>query len=210
MAFESFCGALIALLFGVAIIFGGYRFFLILLPIWGFFAGFVIGAESMQALFGVGFLATVTSWVVGFLVGVIFALLSYLFYIIGVALLAGSFGYALDAGLMGLIGVDFGFLVWAVGLVVGVAVAAVTIIFNIQKWVIIAITAFGGAGIVVGVLLSALGKLPTSALVQNPVRVALQDSPLWLIFFLVLGVVGVVAQVSNTKNFVLEAPENRI
>ena len=34
MAFELFCMTIIALLFASALIFGGYRFFLFLLPIW--------------------------------------------------------------------------------------------------------------------------------------------------------------------------------
>jgi len=112
---ELLCATLIALLMGLAICFGGYRLFLFLLPIWGFFFGFALGAETMQALFGVGFLATVTSWVVGFIVAAIFALLSYLFYAVGVALVAGSLGYALGAGFMNLINLDWNWLVWLVG-----------------------------------------------------------------------------------------------
>ncbi len=57
--FTLACAALIAYLFGLAMTFAGYKFFLILLPVWGFFFGFFLGAQSMQALFGTGFLATV-------------------------------------------------------------------------------------------------------------------------------------------------------
>ena len=81
VAFELLCAGVIVFLFGMLVCFAGYRFFLFLLPIWGFFFGLWLGAESMQALFGVGAFATVTSWVVGFVVGVIFAVLSYLFYL---------------------------------------------------------------------------------------------------------------------------------
>ncbi len=48
MTFELFCATLIAVLFGLAVAFSGYRLFLFLLPIWGFFAGFAIGAQSIQ------------------------------------------------------------------------------------------------------------------------------------------------------------------
>jgi hypothetical protein len=134
--------------------------------------------------------------------------LSYLFYIVAVALAAGSFGYALGVGLMGLIGIDFGLLVWIVGVAAGIALAAVTILLNLQKWVIILITSFGGAGIIVGTILAALGKLDTGALAVNPVRQALADSPLWLIIFLVIGILGVVGQVRTTQGFELD-PEQR-
>jgi len=45
MAFHLFCMGLIGLLFGLAVTFGRYRLFLILLPVWGFFFGLVLGAE---------------------------------------------------------------------------------------------------------------------------------------------------------------------
>ncbi|MBV9323828.1 MAG: hypothetical protein JO352_08595, partial [Chloroflexi bacterium] len=44
-----------------AAVVGGYRFFIFLLPIWGFFFGFGLGAQAVQALFGDAFLSTVTS-----------------------------------------------------------------------------------------------------------------------------------------------------
>src|SRR6185503_964604 len=109
--------SLLALFFGFVVTFGGYRFFLILLPIWGFFYGFGFGAHTIQALLGTAFLATVTVWVVGFVMGALFAVLSYLFHIFGVALLAGSLGYALGAALMMGLGLDWGFIPWLVGIV---------------------------------------------------------------------------------------------
>ena len=98
MTFQLICTAILALIIGLLALFAGYRLFLLLLPIWGFFAGFAIGAQATVLLFGGGFLATVTSWIVGFVVGLIFAVLSYLIYIVGVALLSAAFGYFLAAG----------------------------------------------------------------------------------------------------------------
>ena len=95
MTFQIFCATWIALVFGVAVAFRGYRFFLVLLPILGFVIGFTLGAQTLQAIFDVGFLTTVTSWVVGFLVGLLFGVLSYLFYFVGVALLSFGLGYAI-------------------------------------------------------------------------------------------------------------------
>ena len=111
MTLELLCMALIAIVFGLTVAFYGYRIFLILLPIWGFFFGFGLGAQTITVLFGDAFLATVTGWVVGFVVGVIFAVLSYLFYIVGVAIFSGSFGYALGIAIMGAIGLT-GILAW--------------------------------------------------------------------------------------------------
>ena len=66
--FALLCVSLITLFFGFVMTFMGYRFFLFLLPIWGFFFGFGVGAEAIQAIFGTAFLADVTSWVAGFVV----------------------------------------------------------------------------------------------------------------------------------------------
>ena len=80
-------GGMLALFFGSVLLFGGYRFFMFLLPIFGFFFGFGLGAQTVQALFGGGFLSTVTSWIVGFGMALIFALLSYMFYFVAVGLI---------------------------------------------------------------------------------------------------------------------------
>ena len=47
MAFELFCMALIALGFGLVLALFGYRLLWIILPIWGFFAGFALGATLL-------------------------------------------------------------------------------------------------------------------------------------------------------------------
>ena len=210
MSFEIICMTLIALLVGLAICFGGYRWFLILLPIWGFFFGFAIGAQTIQAIFNVGFLVTITSWIAGFFVGLIFAVLSYLFYVVGVALFAGAFGYAVTVGLLQAIGLDFGLIVWLIGIVGAVVVAGLTLMLNIQKWVIVFITAFGGAGLIVGAILFAFGVIDPAAAVDHPVRAVLADSVFWLLFFLVVGALGFAAQALSTQSYVIEAPENRI
>jgi hypothetical protein len=195
---------------GLAICFNGYKWFLILLPIWGFFWGFLLGAQTLQAVFGIGFLATVTSWVLGFIVGAVFAVLSYVFYLAAVALMAGSLGYALGLGIMGLIGFDFGLITWLVGIVLAVIVAGVTIYFNLYKYVIIVTTAVGGAGTIVITLMFGYAGLTLATFAENPIRLALQGSPLWTIFFVVLAVLGIASQLATSRDFELEPYENRI
>ena len=211
MGFSLFCGAMIALVFGLILCFNGYRLFLVLLPIWGFFFGFALGAETLQALFGVGFLATITSWVIGFITGVIFAVLSYLFYIVGVAIVAGSLGYALGAGLMHLIGLDLGFLVWIVGMIAGVALAVVTIMLNLQKYVIIAARALGGAGVMIGTLVLGVGGASLASMITNPVQVVLENTGwVWTLIYILLAGAGIFVQIMANRSFEIEAYENRI
>jgi hypothetical protein len=209
MGFELFCMGLIALFFGLAVTFLGYRLLWIILPIWGFFFGFGLGAQALQALFGGGFLATTTSWVVGFLVGALFAVLSYLFYFAAVAIVSGAFGYAIAVGLLTAIGLDFGFLVWIIGIVAAVVVAAAVLYFNIQKYAIIVITAIGGTSVIIFTLLAAFGNLAPLELLLNPVALAIQNSFWWLLFFLVVAGAGIIVQLRASRAYEAEA-YNRI
>jgi len=190
---------MIALFFGFVLTTGGYKFFLVLLPIWGFFYGFGLGAQSMQAAFGEAFLATVSSWVVGFMFAVLFAMLSYLFYFAGVGFVAFALGYGVGVGILEAIGLDFGFLVWLVGVVLGLGVVVLTFLLNIQKYVIIAATSLLGAAVVCGAFLYAFGGLSTAALTANPIRHAIDASPFWSLGYLVLAAFGVAAQVVSTR-----------
>jgi len=200
--FALMCGGLIALLFGLVLCFAGYRLFLILLPIWGFFFGFALGAQSMQALFGEAFLATITSWVVGFIVAVVFAVLAYLFYIAAVAIISFSLGYSATIGLLTALGLPLagGFIAWIIAVVVGVALGFVVLRFNIQKWVIEFATAFLGAGAIIGVFVILFGG-PHAQLLENPVKFVLNNSPFWLIVFVVLGIAGFVLQVLHNRSW---------
>ena len=51
MTFELLCMGLIALAFGLAVAFGGYKLLWVILPIWGFFAGLALGAQTVQVVF---------------------------------------------------------------------------------------------------------------------------------------------------------------
>jgi len=204
MGFELLCMAVIALGFGLIVAFAGYRLLWVILPIWGFFAGFHIGAQAIQVIFNEAFLATVTSWVVGFVVGAIFAVLSYLFYFIAVALLSGGFGYGAAVAILTWIGLDFGFLVWLIGVVVGVAVAVAVLRFNVQKYAVIVITALGGTGVIIFTFLVAFGNLSLLEMLTAPVLFALRDSWFWFLFFVVVAAAGIYFQLQTSRLYEME------
>jgi hypothetical protein len=201
--FSLFCAGLIGALLGLYLTFAGYRFFLFLLPVWGFFFGLTFGAHTMLSLFGMGFLATITSWVVGFVVGAIFAVLSYFFYFFAVGLVAGSLGYAVGAGLMLAIFPKANFLSWIVGIVIAVILAIVTLVLNLQKYVVIIATSVLGAGVVFATFLFMF--YPAAKILENPVKLALQGSPLLIILFLVLAICGIVVQIRMNQKFEVES-----
>ncbi|HRQ40560.1 MAG TPA: DUF4203 domain-containing protein [Chloroflexota bacterium] len=204
MSFELLCATLIALLFGTVVCFGGYRLFLVLLPIWGFFFGFALGAQSIQLLFGEAFLASVTSWVVGFIVALLFAALSYLFYAFAVALIAGSLGYGLGVAIMGIFSADLNVLTWIVGIVLAIVVIGITFYFNLAKYVIIIATAVGGAAATIGTLVVGVEHVQLLTLAENPVQVMLNGSFIWTLLFLVMAVAGIAGQITANRNFEIE------
>lgn len=204
MTFELFCMATIALLFGLVVAFGGYRLFLVLLPIWGFFAGFFLGAQTISFLFSDGFLATITGWVVGFFVGLLFAVLSYLFYFIAVGIVSFSLGYGATVGILGWIGLDVGFIVWLIAVVAGIALAIVVYLFNLQKYAIIVATAIGGTGVIIYTLLALFNGALAVSLLENPVRLAIENSFWWLLFFLVVAGLGIVVQIQTSRAYEVE------
>ena len=195
--------SLFALILGLAFCFAGYRVFLVMLPIWGFFAGFWLGAEATTLLFGVGLLATTTSWVIGFVVGLLGAVLSYLFFIIGVALVAGGFGWALGSGFMAALGFQGGILTFIVALVLAIIIIFLVLGLNVQKFVIIVITAIGGANAILlsGLLLFGRVSLDSLSGAGNAIAPILQDSWFWLIVWLVIAIAGVIVQIRANRTY---------
>jgi len=195
--------ALFALVLGAFFLLWGYRVFMVMLPIWGFFAGFWVGAQTIGLLLGGGFLATTTGWVVGFVVGLLFALFSYLFYMVGVALVAGAVGAALVTGFLSLFGMDSGFLVFMLAVVGALVMAGLTIFLNLQKYVIIALTAVGGANAVLLSVLLLLGRVNVDQLQRagSSIRPILQDSWFWALAWLVLAIAGLIFQIRTNRTF---------
>jgi hypothetical protein len=196
--------ALFAVLLGAAFLLAGYRFFLVMLPIWGFFGGLWLGAYSVTLIFGTGFLSTVTGLVVGVVVGLIGAVLSYLFYLAGVIIVAGALGGTLGSGVMSALGFDPGLIMGVVTLVSALVAVGLTLVFNLQKVVLIILTAIAGAALVVLSGMLTFGQVTVADLQTggNLVQPIFQGSWFWGLVWLVLVVVGVVVQIRANRTYV--------
>ena len=190
--------AIVALLVGAAFCFGGFRFFLVLLPLWGFLVGFNVGTEAMQALFGDGTFATVTSWAVGLILALVFAIGSYLYYWLAIALLGGGVGYALGVSVWGLIGSETGVIAFVIGIVVGAVFAIGVLALNVPKYLVIVLSALGGAAAILAGWFVLIGTIPTDNI--NWVTVGAEISKNWfyLIVWGVIAAAGMVVQVMST------------
>ncbi len=186
--------AILALVIGLAFCFGGWRFFLVLLPLWGFVVGFSLGTEAMRALFGDGTFATVTSWLVGLVIAVGFAVLSYFFYYVAIAVFAGTVGYAIGASAWGIIGNEQGAIAFVIGLVVGVVFAVAALALNVPRYLVIVLTGLGGAAAVLAGWFLLIGKVPTDNVTWWQVGHLIKDSWFYLIVWAVIAAAGILAQ----------------
>ena len=211
MDFQALLVGIIAIALGAGVMLMGYRLALILLPIWGFFAGFLLGAQLLQEFFGDGFLATTTSWVVGVILGLVFAVLSYLFWYIAVVILFASIGYWLGWGFMSLIGFsETGFVAVAIGLLLGAVFAVAAFVTGVPLAALVVITAVAGAHALIAGILVLIGTIPVEALGSGVVRPIIEANLGWWLLALGLAVVSIIFQLRTIGEYVLEPPAARI
>jgi hypothetical protein len=193
---------LLALLLGAAFCFAGYRFFRVLIAIWGFFAGFLIGASGVAVLFGGGFLATVLGWIIGVVVGLIIAAVAYFFYVVAVVILGASVGYWISIGLMSALGFSSqGFLTELVGIIAAIVLAILIIALNLPKVLIMVFTALGGASTILAGILLLIGQISLLSLQNGAVEAVIRNSWFWGLIWLVLAVIGFAVQWSSMHEY---------
>ncbi len=202
--FAAIVAASFLLFLSGIVAFFGTRLFWIILPVWGFFFGLAVGAQGVQALFGDGFLSTAFSWIVAFFLGLLFALLSYLFWFVAVSLIGGYLGYGIVVGFFGLIGVDLGPLVWILGVAVGIVAAVLTMVLNVQKWVVVIGTSLLGAAGVVGTILVLFNQLTPQQLADHPVKVVTDAGFGYAVLVIAIAVIAVAFQTSTTRAWEIE------
>lgn len=202
---------ILAIALGASWMLLGYRLALILLPIWGFFAGFIFGAHVLQELLGQGFLATTISWAGGAIVGLVFAVAAYLFWYVAVVIAFASVGYWLGWGFVTLIGFSAtGPAAFGIALVVGAAVAVLAVVTGVPLAALVAITAVGGAHAFIAGLLILLGAIDVAALGIGVVNAIISANVGWWLAALGLALVSTIIQLRTIGEHRLEPPAARI
>lgn len=203
----AFLTGLVALIVGAAVAAAGLPLFFLLLPVWGFVVGFLVGAGFMAAIFGGGFLATTLGIVVGLVFGVLFAVLSYLYWYVAVLLSAGATGFVLGAALMGTIGVSADWLIFIVGAVFAIGFVLVALALNYPVYLVIVLTSLAGSAIAIGGALVMFGQIDPAMLSSGELWRTIDDSWfLWLIWVVGAGV-GIGAQLSAMSR--VQLPEEK-
>ena len=194
MTIEGIIGGLIALGIGLVFAFYGFRLFIVLLPIWGFFAGFAFGAGLVAGFADERFLGTVLGWVLGLVFAVVFAVLAYLYYYVAVILAMGAFGFAIGSGLVVALGVDWNWVAVLVGVIVGVILGVVSVFGNMPMIVLVVFSSFAGAVGVVGGLMLLVGTLNSADFTRGDFTNTVENGWAWSLLLLVLAFVGILSQ----------------
>jgi len=185
---------------GLGLVFRGFKLFMLLLPLLGFIGGFLLGAGLIEQLFGDGFFSTLLSWGAGFVLGIILAVLSYLYYWLAVGVLGGFIGYQLTLGLLAWIGFsESGVLAMLVAFAVALGFGLAFLVFNMPTVVAIVGTAIAGAGLAVAGLALALGLAPQGGLADGVLGIYASEELGWVGVVLLVGLAlgGMVLQARN-------------
>ena len=198
---------ILLLLLGAGACLVGLMLFFFVLPVWGFITGFFVGAAGMEAIFGDGFLSTVSGWIVGFLVGVVFAIFSWLYWYVGTLLAAASLGALLASGLMSAFSIDNGFIVFIASLAGAIIFAWGAYVVALPVYVVVITTAMVGAfGVVAGLLL-VFNQLDLDQMGYGAAWALIEDSWFWLLIWAVIAAVGLGAQLTQIQS--IRLPDDR-
>jgi len=192
--------ALIAVAIGLIACFFGYRLFRAVLPVFGFVLGAIVGAQAVFLIFNDGIFATLLSIVAAVVVGIVFGLLAYFWWALGIVLAVGGMGFAIGNALLPALNLDLDIVSWLLGLAVGAGFALAAIVLRLPRAIVIAVTALWGAGATLGGVLIVLQQVEPEELGYGAVDAVVSQSFVWLLIYLALAAVGAVWQAMTTSD----------
>jgi hypothetical protein len=198
--------ALGLLLLGSVFCFAGFRFFRWLLPVFGFVAGFWIGEGIITLLFDYTSTMVIVGWVVGLIVGLILAGLAYSLFKVGIVILGALFGFWLTAVITSGIGLENAVLGLLLAIVGAIIFALLVMRANLQAILVQIITALFGATLFLSGLAILLGVVTVAQFRSNTfvIQGIVESSPLWLLLWVILVLMGFVMQYRSAKDTALE------
>jgi hypothetical protein len=197
MSIEGIIVGLLAIGIGLAWAFYGLKLFTVLLPLWAFFFGLVAGAQWGVEIFGQGFFATVLSWGIGLVFGLVLAAIAFFWYYAAIVILGGAVGYALGVGFFDWLGLGTGVIVVLIGLVVGAIFAIGTFMLGVPILLVMVFSAFSGAAAVVNGVLILFGTIKLETLNEGIFGSLFTQGIVGTVVFLVLGAAALFYQMRD-------------
>ena len=184
----------LAIVAGIAMLVAGQFVLRLLIPVWGFLAGFAFGAGIVAGFADERFLGTVLGWVLGLVLAVIFAVFAYLYYYVAIVLAMGAAGFAIGSGLIVALGISWSWVAVLVGLVLGIVLGVVAVFANAPMVVIVVVGSIAGAVGVTGGLMLLVGALNSADFSRGDFTDTVSNSVGWSLLLLVLAFGGILLQ----------------
>lgn len=182
----------IAILTGAVFCFRGYLAMRIIIPLWGAFAGFMLGAGVVSG--ADGFLGSALGWIVGIALAVVFGLLAYHLYEVAVILGMLAIGFVLGMSVMVALGATWSWLIVLSGLALALVLAFVALVADLPMALLTVLTGMAGASAIVVGLMLVLGVTDVGDFDSAQTTKVLADDWWWYAIYLVLAVGGMIAQ----------------
>jgi hypothetical protein len=191
---------IIALIVGLVFCFTGYFAMRVVIPIWGGFAGFMLGAGLVDNFTDEGFLATALGWVVGIALALLFALLAYFYYEISVVIAMAAIGFTIGSTVMVALGVTWSWVIVLVGVAVGALLAVIAVVGDLPMVLLTVLTALAGAAAAVTGLMLVFGVISLTDFDSETTTQRLDDDWWWYAIYGALVIAGIIAQVRSTTS----------
>jgi len=183
-----------AIVIGGVFCFWGYYAMRIAIPIWGFFAGFMLGAGATSFFDDSEFLSTVFGWILGFFIGLLFAVLAYLFYEIAVVLAFAAIGFEFASGLMTALNIDWNWFVALVGVIVGILFGIFAAVGQLPMVILVVFTSIAGALAMTAGVMLVFNVFDTADLNDSNVVELMDDKWWWWVIAFALAGLGLISQ----------------
>jgi hypothetical protein len=188
---------LLAIGTGALFCYRGYIAMRLVIPLWGAFIGFFVGAGLVSAVADENFLADVTGWLVGLAVGLVFAAIAYLYYEVSVILGMAGIGFSIGTGLMVALGVRWSWLVVLAGVVVAIALAYFAIVAEMPLFLLVVLSATGGAVVVAAGAMLLTGAVDLDSFDAATTTERIDDDWWWYVLYVTLVVTGALSQLRD-------------
>ena len=186
---------IIALLTGAVFCFRGYLAMRLVIPMWGAFAGFLLGAGIVSG--DAGFLGNALGWFVGLGLAIVFGVIAYLFYEVSVIIGMMGIGFVLGTSSMVAFGVTWSWLIVLSGVVLAVVLAFVAIVGDLPMVLLTILTALAGASTMVAGLMLLFGTVDLEEFDIGVTTEDVADNWWWFVVYGGLVVGGIIAQFTD-------------
>ena len=186
---------IIAVLTGAVFCFRGYLAMRLVIPMWGAFAGFLLGAGIVSG--DAGFLGNALGWFVGLGLAIVFGVIAYLFYEVSVIIGMMGIGFVLGTSSMVAFGVTWSWLIVLSGVVLAVVLAFVAIVGDLPMVLLTILTALAGASTMVAGLMLLFGTVDLEEFDIGVTTEDVADNWWWFVVYGGLVVGGIIAQFTD-------------